>query len=165
MLNDNMKNNNKTLNSNGTTNFNSNINKYQKVSENQNNTKELYQYFVQKYKKEDEITLNMRKQIINEKDENILPYLTEKVKTLENWEKQNIRVDQSMYNMFKKEKDISNIYGEIKKDIQNLKKFNIPMLADFSKKVDYEKESIMLQNIKISKRKFVWLFRFEIKRS
>ena len=81
------------------------------------NTKELYQYFVQKYKKEDEITLNLRKQINNDIEETTLPYLTEKVKTLENWEKQNIRVDQSMYNEFKKE--LFTLLGDKKSTFEN----------------------------------------------
>ena len=118
---------------------------------------ELFKYFKRKYEKDDEITINLRSQIQKENQKQQIDeenFILERIKNLEAWEKQNIRVNQQEYNKFKKDKDISNLYGEIKRDLVNVKKLNLPILTEFSKKVDYEKDSIMLQNIKMSKRKF-----------
>lgn len=120
---------------------------------NTNNSKHKSKKNLSTYKKDEILTL-IRTQIGEESNEETNQMQKEKIKNLDTWFKQYLKVDQDEYEKFKKEKKIENIYGNLKKDLENMKRMNLPCLKEFAKRIDYEKESIMLQNIKITKRKF-----------
>lgn len=120
---------------------------------NTNNSKMKSKKNLSTYKKDEILTL-IRTQIGEESNEETNQMQKEKIKNLDTWFKQYLKVDQDEYEKFKKEKKIENIYGNLKKDLENMKRMNLPCLKEFAKRIDYEKESIMLQNIKITKRKF-----------